>query len=183
MALMSRMTCLVAALLVAFVISGCQSSSWATAWRSKPKPQFQGVEGAEQVTYWPYKRVKNPQKPSEMPDAIKDKIAKKSKQSKHDKELADLINEGDVHRRSGNYADARLVYSKALILSPDNPDVTHRMAIVADKEHQYAMADEYYQATLRARPRDVNVLSDLGYSHILREQWASRTDIEGSSRD
>ena len=171
MARMSRTNCLGATLLVAFVISGCQTpNKWSTAWKErwKPKQQFQGVDGPEEVTYWPYKSDKGKQKMTELPDKLKAKMARKTEQSKQDKQLAEIITAGDQFRKNGQYEDARLNYNKALILSPDNPDVNHRMAIVADMEHQYLLADEYYKATLRVNPRDVNVLSDFGYSYMLR---------------
>ena len=168
----SRMKCLLATLLVAFVISGCQSSNnkWTTAWkeRTKPKPQFQGLEGSEEVTYWPYKPSKDKKKMTAIPSQLKEKLARNSEQSKSTKQQTELIKEGDQLRKNGQYEDARLVYSKALLLSPESPEVNHRLAIIADKQHHYSTADQYYQAALRVRPQDVNLLSDLGYSYSLR---------------
>ncbi len=166
----SNMNCLAATLLVAFVVSGCQTSNnrW-IAWKEqKPKPQFKGLENNEKVTYWPYKSDKTKPKMGELPGQLKSKLASKTDQNKRDTQLTDFIREGDQLRKNGQLEDARLVYTKALRLSPENPDVNHRLAVIADKQHQYSTADEYYQAALRVRPRDVNLLSDLGYSYSLR---------------
>jgi hypothetical protein len=172
MAPISRLNCLVATVLVAFMISGCQSpnSKWSTAWkeRTKPKQKFQGVEGPEEVTYWPYKTSKENQKLSNVPDQFKDKLAKKSGQSKRESQIAELVREGDQLRKNGQFEDARLVYNKAIMISPDNAEIHHRLAIVADKQHQYTLADEHYQAALRLRPRDAKLLNDMGYSYLLR---------------
>lgn len=172
MARMSHMNGFVAMLIVAFALSGCQSANnkWATAWRErhKPKTTFQDPSNKEEVVYWPYsKDTKNP-KSTPIPDSLKEKIASKNEQAKQSTQLAELIKEGDQLRKNGQLDDAKIVYSKALTMSPDNPTLHHRMAIVADNQHQFPIADEHYQAALRARPRDVNLLSDLGYSYSLR---------------
>lgn len=172
MARMSHMNGFVALLISAFAISGCQSANnkWATAWRerNKPKTTFQDPTNKEEVVYWPYTKDNKNQPTTPMPDSLKDKIAKKNEQNKQTTQLAELIKEGDQLRKNGQLDDANIVYNKALAMSPDNPTIHHRMAIVADNQHQFPLADEHYQAALRARPRDVNLLSDLGYSYSLR---------------
>jgi len=172
MARMSQMNGFVAMLIFAFVISGCQSANnkWATAWRerNKPKTTFQDPTSKEEVVYWPYKKDAKNQSTTPIPDSLKEKIATKNEQAKQTTQLASLIKEGDQLRKNGQLEDANIVFSKALAMSPDNPTIHHRMAIVADNQHQFPIADEHYQAALRARPRDVNLLSDLGYSYSLR---------------
>ncbi len=172
MAHMSRMNCLVAMLLVTFVFSGCQSSKnrWMTAWkeRTKSKPHFQGIEGSEEITYWPSRRSKTNSKMTEIPNRFKDKMVRKTDPSRRDAELAEFLKEGDQLRKNGQLEDARLVYTKAILIAPENADVHHRLAFIADKQRQYQAADEHYQAALRIRPRDVNLLNDLGYSFALR---------------
>src|ERR1700710_2167004 len=122
MAHMSRMNYVGATLLVALVISGCQSSNnrWTTAWkeRAKPKPKFQGVDGPDQVTYWPYKADKKNPKMTEIPNQLKEKITRKTEQTKRDTQLTDLIKDGDQLRKNGQLEDARLVYTKAIIIAP-----------------------------------------------------------------
>ena len=156
-------------LLVAFAVSGCQSSKskWATAWneRTKAKPHFTGTEGPENVTYWPYKAGSDKKKMSAMPAQLKDKLVRNSDKTKNAEQLADLLKEGDQLRKNNQLEEARQVYVKALVNSPDNPDVHHRLAIVADKRDRFPEADQHYQTALKARPRDVNLLSDLGYSY------------------
>lgn len=172
MALTSRMKMLSAIVAVAFTISGCQTSgNWATAWkeRTKPKTEFKNPDDTEpQITYWPYKSVKNKAKLGPVPSQLQDKMAQRSAQKKHDSELNELMSEGDLLRKNNQMQDARLVYEKALAISPDNADVHRRLAIVADMQGRFSVADEHYQATLRLRPRDVDVISDKGYSYFLR---------------
>lgn len=170
---MINLNCVVTALLVAFVVSGCQTSNntWMTAWkeRSQSKPKFKGLEtNKEEVTYWPYKSDKSKSTVAEMPGALKDKLARKSAQKDRDVQTAELIKTGDQARKNSQWEDARVAYSEALKVSPHNPDVLHRLAIVADKQLNYAEAEEHYQAVLKIRPRDPNLLSDLGYSYIMR---------------
>lgn len=171
----SQTQCVIAAVLFAIVLSGCQSSNnkWATAWkeRTKPKPKFQGIEGEEEVTYWPYKADKSRKKQTPMPDEIREKLVRKNEQKKRDSQLTELLSKGDQSRVGGQIEDARIAYSQALQIEPDNPSIHHRLAIIADKQRQFRVADEHYQAALKVRPRDVNLLSDLGYSLSLRGNY------------
>jgi tetratricopeptide (TPR) repeat protein len=169
-----RMNYVAAATLIALVAFGCQTSNnrWAAAWkeRSKPKPQFKGLEpeSKEEVTYWPYKADKKKQNVSASASKFRDKLARESDQKKLEARVIEAINDGDALRKSGQLEDARVAYNKALKLAPESADVHHRLAIVADKQGDYAAADEHYQAALRVRPQDANLLSDMGYSYSLR---------------
>lgn len=171
MALTSHMKMLAASLVVAFVMTGCQSTgNWATAWkdRDKPKPEFKDPNNTEQVSYWPYKSARKKQAMSPVPSQLQEKVAQRSAESKQESQLKELTSEGDLLRQNNQMEDARRVYEKALALSPDNPDVHRRLAIVADLQGNFAAADEHYRATLRLRPRDVDVMSDRGYSYWMR---------------
>lgn len=171
----------IASIAVALICSGCQMSDnkWMTALkeRQKPKQNFKGFDEEEEITYWPNKSRRNKAKMTEMPSELKEKLASRSRSKNRGAEVVEHIEEGDRFRKSGQLEDARFEYEKALKLSPKNPDVHHRLAIVADKQHQYNMADEHYEAALKARPADPNLLSDLGYSQSLRgnTQKAERT--------
>ena len=168
----TNMNCLVVAVLVAFVFSGCQSSNnkWATAWkeRTKPKPKFQGLDDTEEVTYWPYKADKSRQRKLEGASPLKEKLAKKTEMVKRDEQFKELLTQGDQFQKNGQFDDARIAYKQALQVTPDSPEVNHRLAILADKQKQYSVADEHYQAALRVQPRNINLMSDLGYSYYLR---------------
>lgn len=168
----SKLQCFVAAMLVAFLCLGCQTTDnkWVSAWkeRTKPKPKFQGLDDTEEVTYWPYKPDKSRSKKMEQPGQLKEKLAKKTEQVKRDEQFKDLITQGDQFRKNGQLDDARIAYTQALATSPDSPEVHHRLAIIADKQKRYAAADQHYQAALHVQPRNINLLSDLGYSFYLR---------------
>ena len=119
-----------------------------------------------------YKTVKNKPEnvgPCSQPVTGKDGAAISWERSFNDSQLKELTSEGDLLRQNKQMQDARLVYEKAMALSPDNPDIHRRLAIVADMQGNFAAADEHYQATLRLRPRDVDVMSDRGYSYWLRK--------------
>ena len=168
----SNLHCFVAALLVAFLCLGCQTTEnkWVSAWkeRTQPKPKFQGLDDTEQVTYWPYKPDKVRSKKIEQPSQLKEKLAKKTEQVKRDEQFKELITQGDQFRKNGQLDDARIAYTQALATSPDSPEVHHRLAIIADKQKRYAAADQHYQSALHVQPRNINLLSDLGYSFYLR---------------
>lgn len=93
---------------------------------------------------------------------------KKQKLTKDAIQVADLMEQGDQLRRSGKLDDARLAYQSALSISPKNPEVNHCLAIIADKQQKFALADQHYQAALKVLPNDLSLLSDLGYSYSLR---------------
>ena len=156
-------------LLVAFVISGCQSpyNKWATASQDRTRSKSKS-QGDDDRAAWPPKSDKKITRLTKVPDSKSESQAKTSDPTKEALQLADLLEKGDRFRKSGQYEDARVAYSGALTISPDNPDVNHRLAIIADKQQQFSLADQYYQAALRVQPQDANLLSDLGYSYSLR---------------
>lgn len=188
----SRFTC-PAALLCAFVVvslatSGCASmggatDKWATAWKKGTEPKPADPNHEEIVTYWGQKK-KEP-KPTEMPPELKERLAKTTDQSQKARDYADNLKAGNLRYKEGRWEEARRAYELALAAKPDDPDVHHRLAVVADKQQLFGAADDHYEAALRKRPRDPNLLSDIGYSHILRgdEQRAETTLREALAID
>lgn len=122
-----------AALIASIVFSGCQSpvNNWSTASKRRPAnsaSQLHGHDSAADVANGASR-------------AGKDKFAKNTTPTANDPELAELLKEGDGFRKAGHYEEAKQKYTKGLAVSPDNPDIHHRLAVVADHQRQYSVAD------------------------------------------
>lgn len=74
--------------------------------------------------------------------------------------------------RSGQYDKAREVYEKMLAESPQNPEVLHRLAVVADKQRRHPEAQALYSMVIQDQPRNAELFNDLGYSFYLCGQLA-----------
>ena len=175
----SRLIYLGAAIFVAFVISGCLSpgSRLTTTPNdgSKSKTRVQDLAGTDDGLDRSDKERKAGRKVLPTTGTVKEKLAAES--TKKTSQVDELVKEGDLLRKNKQYEDARGVYHKALLLSPESPVVNHRLAIIADKQRLFSAADYHYLAALKARPQDVNLLSDHGYSYSLRgnEEQAEET--------
>ena len=175
----SRLIYLGAAIFVAFVISGCLSpgSRLTTTPNdgSKSKTRVQDLAGTDDGLDRSDKERKAGRKVLPTTGTVKEKLAAES--TKKTSQVDELVKEGDLLRKNKQYEDARVVYHKALLLSPESPVVNHRLAIIADKQRLFSAADYHYLAALKARPQDVNLLSDHGYSYSLRgnEEQAEET--------
>jgi Flp pilus assembly protein TadD len=73
--------------------------------------------------------------------------------------------------KAGNEIPAIAQYERVLNLAPDNVEVLHRLAVLYDRQSEFAKADAAYLKLTQARPRDANLFNDWGYSHYLRNKW------------
>ena len=170
----SRFRCVAlpcALVVVSLAACGCASmsgtsSKWATAWKKSTEPKPADPNHEEIVTYWGQKKKQT--KLEEMPAELKERLTKKSDQSQRSRDYADNFKVGNQRLKEGRLEEARRAYELALAARPDDPDVHHRLAVVADKQQMFGAADDHYEVALRRRPRDPNLLSDIGYSHFLR---------------
>ena len=156
---------------VSLTTSGCASMTgttdkWATAWRKSTEPKPADPNNEEIVTYWGQKKKET--KPAPMSADLKERLAKKSDPSQPSRDYTDNFKAGNQRLKEGRLEEARRAYELALAAKPDDPDVHHRLAVVADKQQMFGAADDHYDAALRKRPRDPNLLSDIGYSNLLR---------------
>ncbi len=177
-----------ALVVVSLAMCGCTSMSgttnkWATAWRKSTEPKPVDPNHEETVTYWGQKK-KEPKPPTVSPE-LKERMAKKTDESQRARDYADNFKAGNLRLKEGKLDEARRAYELALAAKPDDPDVHHRLAVVADKQQLFGVADDHYEAALRKRPRDPNLLSDIGYSHALRndDRGAERTLREALAID
>ena len=174
-----RLNFLGAAILVVFGFSGCLSPGTRIVTTpnngSKSKTPVQHLAETDDSSDRSDKGRKDIRKMIPVTGSGKEKLAAET--IKKASQVDELVKEGDLLRKNKQYEDARVVYHKALLLSPDSPVVNHRLAIIADKQRLFSAADYHYQAALKARPRDVNLLSDHGYSYSLRgnEEQAEET--------
>lgn len=175
--MLPRMASCCAIAMIALASCGCQSMKGPTglASTSKPKPTANPAD-KEIVTYLGQKKSK-PKAPdvNELRNQMAN--AQDSSRSKYDTYLkqgnialanASRVRPGDQVQLMKCLDEAQKEYEKALACRPNDPDCHHRLAVVADKQGQYGLADDHYEAALKSRPRDPNLLSDYGYSFSLR---------------
>ena len=68
----------------------------------------------------------------------------------------------------GKLEPAREIYSDLLLKHPRNPDIQHRLAVVCTRLQRYGEAKSLYTRALEADPRNVSLLTDMGYFYYLR---------------
>lgn len=86
---------------------------------------------------------------------------------------------------------AKTAFRNAMKLQPKkNVDALHGLAVVADLERNFAVAEQHYQLALAQSPGDSNLLGNLGYSYLLQnrleesERYLLRaTQIDASNVD
>ena len=138
-----------ATVLVVFALSGCQlpSGKWSLGLNKQGKSNVRAGTASK---------------------GLADRGANSSRTGKPNEPVDELIKKGDILRKNRQYEEAGLVYQRALTLTPQNPNIHHRLAIIADKQQQFSVADKHYDAALKIQPNNVNLLSDLGYSYSRR---------------
>ncbi|MCA9071378.1 MAG: tetratricopeptide repeat protein [Planctomycetaceae bacterium] len=85
------------------------------------------------------------------------------------KRLLERGYDADTHGRS---QEARMYYEQILAEDSDHPEAHHRLGILADQSGDFQSAEHHYQVALRSKPRDADVLNDLGYSYFLQGRAA-----------
>ncbi len=83
-----------------------------------------------------------------------------------------LLVEGQRAMQENRITDARQAYQEVLQLIPDDPTAHHGLAMVADLTEQWKDAESHYRQALRSRPRDANLLCDIGYSYLLQNRYS-----------
>ena len=83
-----------------------------------------------------------------------------------------LLVEGQRAMQENRITEARQAYQEVLQLIPDDPTAHHGLAMVADLTEQWKDAESHYRQALRSRPRDANLLCDIGYSYLLQNRYS-----------
>lgn len=79
-----------------------------------------------------------------------------------------LYARGISYERAGNWSAAEADFNRALVLSPNQPDVLNYLGyswLVAGKN--VAKAREYLEAAVAARPNDAHIIDSVGWAHYL----------------
>lgn len=76
------------------------------------------------------------------------------------------------YERTGQYDKAREVYEKLLTDKSNDPEVLHRLAVVADKQRRHPEAQALYTLVIQSQPQNGELFNDLGYSFFLSGQLA-----------
>lgn len=75
--------------------------------------------------------------------------------------------------KDGKDADAVGYYERARELDPSLQDrASRRLAVLYDRTDNQARAMAEFQEQLKKKPKDANLLNDMGYSYYNRAQWA-----------
>jgi Flp pilus assembly protein TadD len=186
-----RWNTLPAMVFVTFIMCGCQSSNskLVRTTQERTPASSQVDESGDARRSAPSMNGKKRDTSDRLADEPANIAEKQRKLTKDAIQVADLMEQGNQLRRSGKLDDARLVYQSALSISPKNPEVNHCLAIIADKQQKFALADQHYQAALKVLPNDLSLLSDLGYSYSLRgdaeeaeKTWKQALEIDPTHR-
>ena len=74
--------------------------------------------------------------------------------------------------KDGKEAEAIGYYERARTLDPSLAErAGRRLAVLYDRHDNQAKAMTEFQELLKKRPKDANLLNDMGYSHYNRGQW------------
>lgn len=181
----SRWTCLASLLSMALLscaASGCASMNgasekWTAAWKKDTKPPGNDPNHEEVVSYWGQKK-KTP-KHVEMSPELKERLAKRTEE-RQTKSLAESLRDGNQRLKEGRLDESRRAFEQALVAKPDDADAHHGLAVIADKQQLFGVADNHYESALKKQPRNPNLLNDIGYSHWLRggDQQAEKMLLE-----
>jgi tetratricopeptide (TPR) repeat protein len=90
------------------------------------------------------------------------------------KETATLcLNMAESLEKDGKETEAIAYYERARTLDPSFGErAARRLAVLYDRHDDQSKAMTEFQALLKKRPKDPNLLNDVGYSHYNRGQWA-----------
>ena len=91
--------------------------------------------------------------------------------------VVELLNRGHAAAAAGQTAQAQHAYRRVLVDDPDNTVAHHRLAIIADGQHDFDAADYHYHRALRGDRNNPDLLSDLGYSYLLQERYQESEDF------
>lgn len=91
------------------------------------------------------------------------------------KDAARLCLRAAQEQEKGGETEAAIrLYEKARAADPNSAAAAgRRLAVLYDKAGDFTKSAEEYEALLRVRPKDADLLNDFGYSHYSRGDWAA----------
>lgn len=84
--------------------------------------------------------------------------------SASDEDQAMLLSLAQIREKDNQLVDAKQSYEELLQTDPDNADYNHRLGVVLCKLGRYEEGIEALRVADSARPNDVKILNDLGFS-------------------
>ncbi len=85
--------------------------------------------------------------------------------------INDNLTRGDREFREHRLDKAKDYYREVLKREPDHPTAHHRLAIIADMQQDFGVAEYHYRIALKGNPTDPTLLSDLGWSYIQQRKY------------
>jgi len=82
-----------------------------------------------------------------------------------------LLSQGDQAFDASLLAKAAAFYDEVVRIDPRNVHAHHRLAMIADMQKNYSLAETHYTAALKVDPNNMNLLNDLGYSYYLQQNF------------
>ena len=149
--------------IAALWMSGCAATGEAgkAPWLNLPSP-WATVKASETAKGEAAKAKSSPKQ-----------IAKNRKgptKSPSDESITLAVLRGRNFETTGEYDKARKLYEELYERHPENPQLAHRLGVVADAQRRHAEAEHYLLVALRDDPRNGEVLGDLGYCYFLQGQ-------------
>ena len=87
-------------------------------------------------------------------------------------DVSELLSKGHDAFQQGAMSEAQSNYLAVVKRQPNHPVANHRLAVIADRQQDFATAERYYTAALSAAPDDADLLNDMGYSYLLQSRYA-----------
>ncbi|SFH62634.1 tetratricopeptide repeat protein [Planctomicrobium piriforme] len=137
---------------------------------------FAGCSSTAKMSAWDSKNVNSPPaavEKKETPPATQASLPANPRAETPDEHIKAGQTEiaawyGDQQAR--HLPTAKMHFEAVLAQSPQNARAHHGLAIVADLEKNYALAERHYQEALVQNPGDSDILGDLGYSYLLQNR-------------
>ncbi|MFN9720461.1 MAG: tetratricopeptide repeat protein, partial [Planctomycetota bacterium] len=87
-------------------------------------------------------------------------------------QLERLLSQGRLALQENHIEDAKKAYGEVLQSLPDNATAHHGLAMAADLTERWDEAEYHYRQALRIRPKDPDLLCDMGYSYLLQNRYS-----------
>jgi hypothetical protein len=150
---------------------GCSSSRFNLAKKDKPPKPEEEVR----VTYGlPWSKPKQTEPDPKIQQDFEKRLAQAKEQpgQTQGQRLRDHLQRAAEAERNGDYKLAEEEYRTILKTHPEHGEAHHRLGVIADLQNDPDSADLHYSQALAVDRRNPDLLSDVGYSHIRRGNFA-----------
>ncbi|MEX0702677.1 MAG: tetratricopeptide repeat protein [Planctomycetales bacterium] len=144
----------VTAALPLLLLAGCRNPVF--DWSGKPQP-----EDASAFANWSSRLHGDDGRLEAAPD-------RRGSMTSREGEVARLLDQAHTAAARKDLAAARTLYRQVLFHDDRHPEARHRLGILEDQRGDFRAAEEHYLVALAGKPRDPDLLSDVGYSYLLQ---------------